>query len=566
MLAGALGACRGGLGAVVVFSLFANVLMLTLPLYMWQVFDRVIVSRSVETLLYLTLIAVAAIAAGSLIEAARSHIMVRFSTWLEQRLGGSLLAESIAAAYRRGLPPSVQALRDLSTFRTFLAGPSVFPIMDAPWLPIYVGILFLLHPALGFLGLGGGVVLFAMAVLSELATRKPLQRANAAQIAALSTAEAAARNADTIMAMGMLGDLVARWRRSNAETMDLQARASIRAGHIAAASRFLRFFLQMAALGLGAWLVLQNAISAGAMIAGSILLSRALAPVEQAIASWRSAITAHLAYRRLKSMAAEMRPEAATMPLPEPRGALRADDLTYQPAGRREPLFRNLSFRLEPGEAMGLIGPTAAGKTTLARLIVGNLAPRAGNVRLDGADVAHWDRGDLGRHIGYLPQDVELFRGTVRENIARMGEGDPATVIAAAQLAGVHDLILALPQGYETEIGEAGAALSGGQRQRVALARALYRGPRLVVLDEPNSNLDQAGEEALVRALVKLQEMKVTTVIVAHRPSILRRVDKILMIRSDGAWRFAPRDEILAELAAAAREQAASAAGGRGHG
>ncbi|MGE0734018.1 MAG: type I secretion system permease/ATPase [Alphaproteobacteria bacterium] len=555
MLRDALSACRAGFVVAALFSLGINLLLLTLPFYMWQIFDRVLVSHSVETLLYLSLIAAVAILAGSLLECARSHIMARLSLWLERRLGAPILAESVVRGFRAGQTPSVQPLRDLSTFRGFLGSPTIFAIMDAPWTPIYVGVIFLLHPWLGMLAVAGAVVLFGLALVNDRATRKPLQGANNASIAALAQADGAARNADVVMAMGMLDNITRRWTNANAEMLALQARASAIGARLAAASKFCRLLLQMGTLGIGAWLVLQNTITAGAMIAASILMSRALAPVEQAIVSWRSAIAARGAYRRLKTVAVEAQTKAPSMPLPIPLGELKVEGLAYHHPTMRDPILRNVSFRLAPGESMGIIGPTATGKTTLARLLIGNLKPQSGVARLDGVDVAQWDRQDIGQHVGYLPQDVELFRGTVAENIARMGEVDAATVVAAARLAGVHDLILALPKGYETEIGEGGATLSGGQRQRIALARALYGSPRFVVLDEPNSNLDQAGEDALLNALARLKEQRTTCVIVAHRPNVLRRVDKILLIRGASAHRFGARDEILAEVTGLSREQ-----------
>lgn len=519
--------------------------MLTVPLYMLQVFDRVITSRSVDTLIYLTLLACAALLVIAVVEAARTGVMVAISTWLERRLGGLLLAESIFGVVRSGRVASVQALRDLAVARNFVGGPSVFPILDTPWTPLYIAIIFLLHPGLGALAIGGGVVLLVLAVANDFATRKALHRATALSTKALGQADAAGRNADVILAMGMVRNMAERWNRVSGEALELQAVASRRGGRIAAASRFVRMMLQVGALGLGAWLVLEGAMTAGAMIAASILMTRALAPLDAAIASWRSAVVAKAAYGRVREALHRMPQPDATMRLPAPIGALKVESLGFQFAGSKEPLFRNLSFELEPGQSLGLIGATAAGKTTLARLLVGNFRPNAGHVRLDGADLAQWNSEDLGRHIGYLPQSIELFAGTVRENISRMTEGDPEAVVAAARMAGVHELILQLPDGYETEIGDGGAALSGGQRQRIALARALYGSPRLVVLDEPNSNLDQQGEEALLQALDALKEKAVTAIIIAHRPGVLRRVDRLLYLGRNHAFKFGKPDDVL---------------------
>ena len=544
----ALNACRVGLVAVTLFSLCINLLMLTAPLYMLQMFDRVLVSRSTDTLILLTAIAGAALLVLAALEAVRSLVLVRISTWLDRQLGGVVLTGSIVATLRQGTSPSVQGLRDLSTFRTFLTGPGIFPIMDAPWTPIFLAVIFLLHPVLGWVALAGAILLFSLAVANELATGTLLARAGGASIKALHQAEAAVRNADVIEAMGMTPNLIGHWHRNNAEILDLQARASDRSGAITATSKFVRLSLQIGILGTGAWLVILGEATPGVMIASSILMGRALAPVEQAIGSWKTTIAARDAYRRVKRLLGEMPARGLTMPLPTPKGRLSVDGLTFVHLGADEPVLKALSFALEPGESLGLIGPTAAGKTTLARLLVGSLVSRSGHVRLDGMDVARWDPEDLGRHMGYLPQDVELFDGTVRQNIARMGEGDPDAVIAAARLAGVHEMILHLQNGYETEIGSDGAALSGGQRQRIALARAVYGEPKFVVLDEPNANLDNDGEEALVQTIDTLKQRGTTSVVIAHRPTILDRVDKVLVLRAGTAQMFGPRDEVIPKI------------------
>ena len=549
ILKDALAACRGGSAAVVLFSFAINLLLLTIPLYMLQLFDRVLTSRSEDTLMALSVAAGGAILTLAALEAVRSFVMVRLSNWLDTRLGGEILGSSVINGLARGGEASVQGLRDLLTFRTFLTGPAIFPFLDAPWTPIFIAVIFLFHPLLGWLSIAGATLLFALALLNELATRNLLMLSGGASIKSLREAEAAVRNADVIEAMGMMPNVVRRWSRDNTTMLALQARASERSGGITAASRFIRLILQIAMLGVGAWLVIHDEITPGAMIAGSILLGRALAPVEQAIGSWKSAISARGAYQRMKSQLDAVMPRAESMPLPAPAGRLTVEGLAFAYPGASEPVLRGIAFTLEPGEALGLIGPTAVGKTTLARLAVGNLRPVAGHVRLDKADVAQWDPVDLGRHIGYLPQDVELFGGTVRENIARMGEGEADAVVAAARLTGVHDIVLGLPEAYETDIGEGGAVLSGGQRQRIALARAVFGGPRFVVLDEPNANLDHDGEAALLNTVVALKEQGVTMIIIAHRPSILQHVDKILVLSGGTMQMFGARDEMLARLA-----------------
>ena len=540
-----LDACRDGFRIVVLCSLAINLLMMTAPLYMLQVFDRVIASRSADTLIFLTLIALVALAALGALEVVRGRSMVKLGTWLDARLSEPVLAGSLAGAAQGNREPSIQGLRDLSTLRGFMTGSAVFPILDAPWTPMFLIVIFLLHPLLGFLALSGAVILLALALGNDYASRGLIERSGAASIAALRQAEAASRNVDTVMAMGLLGNLVKRWRAANEATLVLLAQASHRGGIFTAASKTFRLALQIAVLGLGAWLVIGAELTAGGMIASSILLGRALAPVDQAINSWKSAVGARAAYGRIEKILASAPAPDAAMALPAPDGALTVENLTYVHPGATEPTLRGLSFHLAPGESLGIIGPTASGKTTLARLLVGNLEPTSGHVRLDNADVWQWNSEDLGRYLGYLPQDVELFGVSVRENIARLSEAEPRDVVAAARLAQVHELILRLPQGYETEIGHGGAVLSGGQRQRIALARAMFGTPRLVVLDEPNANLDQSGEVALLAALGALRGQTATTVVIAHRPSILRHVDKILVLSPEGPVAFGPRDDIL---------------------
>lgn len=554
----ALAVCRGGFSAVLVFSLFINVLMLTAPLYMMQVFDRVLSSRSSDTLLMLLLIATFALLVMGLLDAVRGFLMVRMSGWLDGHLSGQVLTETVSGQLRRGAQPSVQGLRDLSNLRQFLTGPGMFPILDAPWAPVFIVVVFMLHPWLGVLSLIGAILLFAIAIANEIVTRGPLMRANGAANAALADAEAAVRNADVVEAMGMMPRVIGRWHGRNAEATALQTHASNRSTALTATSKFLRLLLQIAVLTLGAWLVLGGEMSPGGMIAGSILMARALAPVEQAIGSWKSAIAARQSYDRLQTQLATYKPRGTSMPLPAPKGALDVSGVMFAHAQARDPLLRNISFRLAPGESLGLIGPTASGKTTLARLLIGNLVPRAGMVRLDGMDVSQWEHDDLGKHIGYLPQDVELFAGTIRENIARMEEGEPEAVVKAAQLAGVHAMVLGMPQGYDTPIGAAGMTLSGGQRQRIGLARALYGNPRFVVLDEPNASLDHEGEAALANVLASLHKEGITTVIIAHRPTVIQGVDKILVLKDGAVLMFGPRDAVIAKL----REQQQAAQGG----
>ncbi len=542
------GACRGALLIVGLFSIFINLLMLTAPLYMLQVFDRVLSSQSTDTLFLLTAMALVALLALAALETARGFVLLRVGNWLDDQTSGHVLAGSIAATLRRGREPSVQGLRDLSIVRSFLSGPSILPVLDAPWTPIFLTVIFLMHPMLGWFSLAGALVLFSFAFASEIATRKLFQSSGGISIKALHEAEAAVRNADVIEAMGMMPQLVRRWRRYNSEVLRLQDRAGARSRVIFAASKFVRFGLQVGILGIGAWLVIQNELTAGAMIAASILMGRALAPVEQAIGAWKSMIAARGAYQRVRRQLEEMPPRGHAMPLPAPSGKLTAEGVTFVHPRASEPVIRGVSFELEPGEALAVVGPTAAGKSTLARLLVGNLVPRGGHVRLDAMDVAKWEREDIGRHIGYLPQAVELFSGTVRENIARLGMGDPDAVVTAAQIAGVHEMILRLEKGYDTEIGDGGTVLSGGQCQRIALARAIHGAPRFVVLDEPDANLDSEGEKAVLKALHRLKDSGATVVVITHRPGILRAADKVLVLAAGMVQAFGPVENVIRAL------------------
>ncbi len=543
-----LGACSKGFFAVVLFSLGINLLMLTAPLYMLQVFDRVLTSRSTETLVLLLLIAVVALGVHGLLDTVRGVVLLRIGSWIDRRIGGDIFGAGVLKGLSHGAGASVQGLRDLGTVRTFLSGPSIFPLLDAPWAPLFLAVMFLLHPLMGWLATVGAVILFAMALLNELGTRKLLAQASGATNLALRRAEAAARNADVVSGMGMMENVTARWQRENAIALDFQTQASSRGIAVSSASKFMRFCLQVGVMTIGAWLVIEGELTPGGMIAGSIIMGRALAPVEQAIGSWKSVVGARTAYGRVKAALAAAPIHDDGMPLPTPKGKLDVQGIAYLFEGSSEPLLRNITFELEPGDVLGLVGPTAAGKTTLARILIGNLKPRRGFVRLDAMDVSEWDKRDLGRHIGYLPQDVELFDGTVKENIARMGEGEPEAVIAAAQLAGVHDMVLGMAKGYDTPIGEGGMALSGGQRQRIGLARAVYGAPKFVVLDEPNANLDSDGEQALLSAIDRLRASEVTVVVIAHRPNVMQRVTKVLILKDGTVHMFGRPDQVVPQI------------------
>lgn len=542
---------RGAFAAVGGFSLFVNVLMLTVPLYMLQVYDRVLTSRSVDTLLMLTILAVALLGLNSLVEMFRSRVLVRVGSRLDEALRGPLFHTMVYARLQSRATSTAQPLRDLEAVRVFLTGNGLLALFDAPWTPIFLVVIFFFHPWLGGIALAGTVLLFSVALAGELATKKLLRESGQRGAEAHGFAEASTRNAEVIHALGMLANVRRHWLDRHGDNLALQAAASERAGLLHALAKFLRPLLQVAILCVGAYLAIQQAISPGVMIATSIIMGRALAPVEAAIGTWRQFVSARQAYRRLQAAMVQSQDGAPTMRLPRPEGRIAVDGVAIRPPGTAKPVVQAVSFELTSGEGLGVIGPSAAGKSSLARALVGIWAPVAGTIRLDGADVATWDRADLGPHIGYLPQDVELFDGTVADNIARLGEPESEAVVAAAKAAGAHEMILRMPNGYDTRIGDGGSILSGGQRQRVGLARALYGGPVLLVLDEPNASLDAEGEEALRRTLAAIKTQGRTTIVVSHKPSVLASMDKLLVLRDGRMEAFGLRREILARLAKA---------------
>lgn len=531
-----------------VFSFFINLLYLVPSLYMLQVYDRVLASRSSTTLLMLTLIMVGLYILMAFVEYIRSRLLVRVGTALDVKLSNRVFS----AAFQRNLVKvggnPGQALGDLTNVRQFLTGNGLFAFFDAPWAPIFLAVTFVLHPLLGLFSLIGAIILFSLAYVTEIATRKPLSEANSAAMAAGNCANSNLRNAEVIQAMGMLPNIRDRWAKFQGDMLSRQCEASDRAGTISAATKFCRMTLQSGILGLGALLALDDTITPGTMIAASILMGRALAPVELAIGTWKQLISTRASYQRLEELLATFPERLPGMSLPKPQGAISVENLMAGAPGGGPPILKGVNLAIDIGEVVGVIGPSASGKTTLARLLMGIWPALAGKVRLDGMDVYLWDKVELGPWIGYLPQDVELFDGTIAENIARFGEIDSEQVIAAAQKAGVHEMILRLPKGYDTSIGEAGGYLSGGQRQRVALARALYGDPSLVVLDEPNSNLDDVGEAALVRAVLDLKQRGKTVILITHRTNVLAVVDKLLLMRDGTPQLFGPRDEVLRSL------------------
>ncbi|KAA2215000.1 type I secretion system permease/ATPase [Teichococcus oryzae] len=546
-LARAMATCRRDFVAVGLFSGVVNLLQLTVSLYMMQVFDRVLATRSTDTLLFLTLIAVSALLLLAILEAVRGSVMQRAAGWIEARVAPEGFERALEAQLR-GRPYRMEALRDLGFCRSWLGSPGALAVYDVPWVPIYLAAIFLLHPVMGFIALGGAVLLFILTMLNEYTTSALLKQASNAVMMSQRRADAVARNAEVIDSMGMTPAVMTRWRRSVAETMVPQEKAAARAAVLLSLTKFLRLVVQIAILGAGAYLVLNQQLTAGASIAGSIIMGRALAPVEQLIGGWKGLVQARQALKRLQVFLALPRLRPPGLPLPTPTGLLTAERVSYALPGQNVPIIKGVAFGLKPGESLAVIGPSAAGKTTLIRLLIGTLQPTAGSVRLDGADVYTWKRDDFGRHVGYLPQDVELFDGTVFSNIARMGEAEPEAVFAAAKLAGCHDMILRLRDGYDTEIGDGGQHLSGGQRQMIGLARALFGEPKLVVLDEPNSNLDGDSEAALQRALEGLKARGCTVVLVSHRPQLVQGVDKVLLLKDGAVEMFGPRAEVLKRL------------------
>ncbi|MBI2310882.1 MAG: type I secretion system permease/ATPase [Betaproteobacteria bacterium] len=535
-----------------VFSFFINLLMLASPLFIMQIFDRVLSSRSNETLIMLTIAAMGAFLIMAVLEMLRSRLLVRASVALDRLISASVLSELLKSSGRPTPNPYPYGMRDVATLRTYLTSPAIFAFFDAPWSPIFVLVIFLFHPLFGIIATLGIAILFGLAIVDEKTTQGPLTEYKNRSRVTGEFVEASARNAEAVNALGMLPAVTRRWSRLNGEAMDMQMLVANRAGKIVAVTKFVRFALQITMLAAGAFLIIDFHTTPGIMIAATLILGRALAPVEMAIAGWKGMIEARAAYGRLGKLLDASRQEVPGVELPEPAGRLAVEKVTFART-IANPVIRGVSFELEPGESLGLIGPSAAGKSTLARIVIGIWPPFSGAVRLDGANIAEWDREHLAKYLGYLPQDVELFSGTVAENIARLG--DPAQcseeVIAAAKKAAVHDMILHLPNGYETEIGPNGTVLSGGQRQRIALARALFGNPRMVVLDEPNSNLDTDGKQALMQAMDALKRDGVTVIIITHRPSMLANIDKMLYLKNGQVELFGARQEVMAKLARA---------------
>lgn len=521
-------ASRGAFGYVILFSCLINLLMLTVPLYMLQVFDRVLPSQSNDTLIYLTLMAVIATLIMGLLEFVRGQVLTRISHWIDDILSPLALSQSIDHTLLGGTY-GAQSLADITNLRQFLSSPSIYAFFDAPWVLIYLVIIYLLYVPLGVMATIGAIILFALAILNEIVARKPLKDANVAYLKNQESISSSIKNAESIQAMGMMQPIVGKWKAHNEFVLRMQCLASDRSGLVLSCSKLIRTALQIFILGLGAYYVIQGELTSGAMIAASIIMGRALAPVEQAIGAWKHAVSALQAFKRLQSYLDKGDPRPEIIELPKPKGRIDVENLLYIPQGSKKPILQGITFTLMPGESLGIIGPSAAGKSTLARLLVGIWPPNNGFVRLDGANIYEWNRQVIGEYVGYLPQGVMLFKGNIKENIARMGKIDDQKVIAAAKFVDAHEMVLQIDKGYEADTNT--YHLSGGQNQRIALARAFYGLPKFVLLDEPESNLDEAGMAALEVVFKRAQAAGITMVVVSQRPSLVQLLNKVMILR-----------------------------------
>lgn len=529
------------------FSIFINLALLAPSLYMLQVFDRVLTSRSKETLIMLTLVAVIALLMMLALDFLRTLLLAKAGTALDRMLGEKVLSALVERGSQINRSDEIHGLRDVAILRGFLGGNSIIALFDLPWMLFYIGLIFLFHPLLGAVAMLGGAILFLIAWSNEYFNRASIEKSQLAARKASHYIDQGVANVDAINAMGMTPGFVGKWKRMNEEVLAGTLATTERMGGISSVSRFVRQTIQIAMMGTGAYLVIDQHVSAGIMIATTIILGRALAPIESLIANWNNFVQARLAFGRLSHLFSPEGTRELTK-LPPPQGRLTVESVVLASKSIDRPIIRHVSFELQAGDALGIIGPSASGKSSLARLIIGIWQPSAGTVRLDGADIGRTERAEIGPFIGYLPQDVELFPGTVAENIARMGEANPEAVVKAAMSARVHELILRLPNGYDTAIGPGGHILSGGQMQRIGLARALFGNPKLLVLDEPNSNLDAEGEANLLLTLQELHQASATVVLVTHKPAVLKQMDKLLVMREGRMELFGPCEEVLLKL------------------
>jgi len=545
----AVSAARSALIPAGIFSLFINMLALVSPLYMLQVYDRVLSSRNLMTLLFLTIIAVFLYLVYGSLEGLRSRVLVRGGARFENVLRTPLFETTFAAMLgRKSGTVEAQPFRDADMVREFVTGSAMLAFFDLPWVPLFIAASFLLHPIFGWLAIGSGILTLIFTIINEYSTKKLLHRATQASISAHADVSATLRNSEVMRAMGMTPGLKDRWAERRDEQIVWQAVASDRGSALMAGLKSFRQIVQVLILGVGGYLVLEGELSAGGIVAASIIVGRALAPIELAVSQWKVFQGARGAWGRLQDLFRQIPQNQLRMPLPAPKGDIRVEQIVAAAPGERTPILRGVSFQIEKGDALAVIGPSAAGKSSLIRVLLGVWPAHAGTVRFDGFEVNHWNPNDLGPHIGYLPQDVELFAGTVAQNIARFREAEHGDVISAAELAGVHEMVQHMPNGYDTQIGEGGHALSGGQRQRVGPARALFGKPAIVVLDEPNANLDSTGESALVAAIRYLKQAGSTVIFVTHKTNMLTLADKVLLMEQGAVRLYGERDEVLAKI------------------
>ena len=534
---------------LILFSCVINLLMLAPAIYMLQVYDRVLVSQNTTTLLMLTLLVIGFYVLMGFLESIRAHVMIRFGNKLDVSLNPIVFNAAFKKKIATGDNNPAQALTELSQIRQFFSGNSLFSFFDIPWVPVYLLVAYVISPLLGYLTAAGILILLVITLFSERYTNESTRQANTLTAINTNKINQQFQNTDVIAAMGMLPALQSEWIAQQNKILLLQTAVADKAASLSSVSKFTRILLQSIALGAGALLVIAGDITPGLMIAASIILGRALNPVEQVIGSWKQFVQFRAAWQQISSLLNKYPGSQKVLELPRPKGVLSVELLYGAAPGGHVPIIKNMSFQLSQGEILGIIGPSASGKSSLAKFLVGIWAPLSGNVRLDGADIYQWQKEYLGPAIGYLPQDVELFDGTIAQNIARFGEIDSQAIVAAAKLGGVHEMILRLPQGYDTLLGGmAGYQLSGGQKQRIGLARAVYKEPAFIVLDEPNANLDDAGELALIKAIEALKTNGQTTVIISHRPTLLGVVDKVLLVKDGVAQEFGSREEVFSKL------------------
>ncbi|OWZ24875.1 type I secretion system permease/ATPase [Wolbachia endosymbiont of Wuchereria bancrofti] len=550
-----LGKCKSAFWFIFWFSSGINLLMLFLPLYTSQVLDRVISSESVSTLTMLTIITLSAFACSAMLETCRYLAMAKIGDWIDKAVTPDLIVRSIRLTSVQSSASSGEAIRDLGVIKNFITGNSIFSLFDTPWSLIYLVVIFMIHTSTGFIAIIGIIILVSMAVWNELATKRILQETNEETIRNINAIDVATRNAEVVEAMGMSEFIVSDWCKRNDQNRAMQIKAQNRSNVITGITKFLRSTLQISVIGTGALLVITAHKTAGSIIAASILMGRVLAPFDAAVHTWKFLNQARMSYERLQRLILTSPKREQTMALPEPAGKLEFDRVFFTPYGSNKSTIKGVSFVIEPGDVVGVIGPSASGKSTIAKLTVGVWKPISGVVRLDGADVYTWNREVFGNYVGYLPQDIELFNTSVKANIARMRpDPNPEEIIKAAKIAGIHELILSLPNGYDTTIGSFGVTLSGGQKQLLGLARAFYGNTKLLVLDEPNANLDSNGEACLINAINVARKQNTTTIIITHKLPLLSVADKVILMSDGVIYTMGLRDEILSKLVASSSD------------